>query len=286
MNYLHSFALFATLFASNAVGEQIVPQGDCNFWKQAECGAAAAKIVSDISGMSPPPSVDDVNAVFLNGKAFFQQCKSCIYEHQTAAICKAIDKVVEEASKFLEIDVDFDEKQCIDEGIVGAVTDLIKEFPDISMSEVIDGTAQGLVSLGVSASEARSIAMDNAAILPAYLTPVSSIKNACANLDFDFFKIVSHDGKICGNRNGLDSSVTVSGSFSVLGNTLARYNERFDRSREYCVHFSAMVYKMSPCLRVDMQRQTVNICVKGEWCVGPFGCTDMGKVCTETPFSL
>ena len=66
-----------------------------------------------------------LKAVLVNGNAFFDNCKECLYESQTNLICVTIDRVVTESSKTLKIDVDFHLESCKKEGVIGAIKDTL-----------------------------------------------------------------------------------------------------------------------------------------------------------------
>ena len=76
------------------------------------------------------------------------------------------------------------------------------------------------------------------------------------------------------------------GAFSVLGNTLVTYDERFDKNREFCLStFNAVAYKMRPCIQVNTDRRRVKVCVKQSVCAPwPIGCKDITELCQEVTY--
>ena len=118
--------LLASITASVALAQDLVPAASCGFFKQAQCAASLATLVYDITSLPLPPTVDQVKAVLLNGQSFITECKDCMYGYQTTLLCDTVDSYVEKAGDVVGLDVDFDAATCKSEGIVVAVTDLVK----------------------------------------------------------------------------------------------------------------------------------------------------------------
>jgi hypothetical protein len=286
-NSILPLALASLCLSSFVAGQQhqVVPQDSCDFWKKAQCTWAATLLVQEITDLPIPPSMEELKAVLVNGNAFFENCKECIYENQTTLICMAVDRVVAEASEALNIDIDFDVELCKKEGVVGAVKEslgMIGSLMTFTEEDIIDGTAKALADFGIDQSEARSIAVENLSLVSSAI--VNPIKDGCVKLDFDFFKIVGHEGSVCGELEGPNSSVTVKGKFSVFGNTIVRYNERFDKNRNYCISaFNAGVYNIKPCVQVNTERRRVKICVEQSIC-GFWGCNKISELCQDVRY--
>lgn len=180
----------ASLCISFAADQEVVPQGNCNFLKQAQCAVAATSIVADITTLPIPPSLEESKAVLVNGNAFFHNCKECLYESQTNLICVTIDRVVTESSKTLKIDVDFHLESCKKEGVIGAIKDTLGSIGSLlpfTEEDIVDGTTKALVDFGIDQSEARSIAEENLSLLSGEI--VNPIRDGCVKVFLTFSRL-------------------------------------------------------------------------------------------------
>lgn len=108
----------------------------------------------------------------------------------------------------------------------------------------------------------------------------------CCETDFDFFKIVAHDGKICAKINGFESGVQVQGKFKILGNTVLRYDEwiggeEHSDGKKCLKSFSGAGFSFKPCFKLT--KKSIEICVEQRLCAF-WGCQDLGKICQSINF--
>lgn len=150
--------LISSLTFSIAVAEVLVPDASCGFLKRAQCTASLFALVEEITSLPLPPTIDQVKAVLVNGKAFFTECKDCIYGSQQVLICNTIDIYVEKTANYVGIDnIDFDVALCKSEGVIEAVTDTWSDILDVLAPIGIMPVPEGVVPNPLSAEELAQI---------------------------------------------------------------------------------------------------------------------------------
>jgi len=86
----------------------------------------------------------------------------------------------------------------------------------------------------------------------------SSPAGLCVRADFDFFKIVSHEGTICYR---LDGTIVIKGRFLVLGNVVERYERRVGNDTRWpLVSFNAGVGSVKIEVIASLSERYVEFC--------------------------